>query len=173
MLRALEPEDIEILYQWENNTLLWDAGNTRNPYSRFVLKQYILNSDKDIYENKQLRLMICLRSGQTIGTVDLFDFDIHNSRVALGLYVDSAYQGKGYASQALRLVEEYVFDYLRVNQLYCHIAGSNIASRSMFEKENYAKTSLLKEWIKTTNGFQDIIVFQQFNAVYQEKKKQK
>ena len=57
-LRAVEPEDLDRLYSWENNTRLWDVGNTRNPYSRYILKQYIINSDKDIYENKQLRLMI-------------------------------------------------------------------------------------------------------------------
>ena len=75
-LRAVEPEDLDRLYAWENNPLLWDAGNTRNPYSRFILKQYILNSDKDIYETKQLRLMMDnVLTGETVGTVDLFDFD--------------------------------------------------------------------------------------------------
>ena len=85
LLRAIEPEDLDRLYAWENNPQLWDVGNTRNPYSRFVLKQYIIDSDKDIYENKQLRLMMVNRqTGETVGTVDLFDFDIHNSRIALG-----------------------------------------------------------------------------------------
>jgi len=95
-LRAVEPEDLDRLYAWENNTQLWDVGNTRNPYSRYVLKQYIVDSDKDIYESKQLRLMmVSVQTGETVGTVDLFDFDIHNSRIALGLFVDAAYQGKG------------------------------------------------------------------------------
>src|ERR1035437_8901968 len=119
-LRAVEPEDLDLLYVWENNPLLWEVGNTRNPYSRYVLKQYIIDSDKDIYENKQLRLMIVqIKTGLTIGTVDLFDFDIHNSRIALGLYVDAAFQGNGFAKSSLHLVEEYVFNYLKINQLYC------------------------------------------------------
>ena len=162
-LRAVEPEDLDKLYTWENNPLLWTVGNTRNPYSRFVLKQYILNSDKDIYETHQLRLMMVSReTGETVGTVDLFDFDIHNSRIALGLYVDAAFQGNGYAKAALRLVEDYVFNFLQLNQLYCHISESNTASRQMFEKENYETNGVLKNWIKTANGFENIIVFQRF-----------
>lgn len=172
-LRAVEPEDLDRLYTWENNSQLWDAGNTRNPYSRFVLKQYIINSDKDIYENKQLRLMIfSLKSGETVGTVDLFDFDIHNSRMALGLFVDARFQGKGFAKESLRLVEEYVFGYLKINQLYCHIAEHNAASMQMFEQEHYKKTGLLKDWIKTANGFENIVLFQQFRDVYLNRIKQ-
>ena len=164
-LRAVEPEDLDRLYTWENNPKLWAVGNTRNPYSRFMLKQYVADSHKDIYESHQLRLMIVsLKTGETVGTVDLFDFDIHNSRIALGLYVDAAFQGQGFAKSALKLVEDYVFNFLKINQLYCHISESNMASRQMFEKENYETNGILKNWIKSPEGFENIIVFQRFNS---------
>lgn len=170
-LRAVEPEDLERLYAWENNADLWDVGNTRNPYSKFALKQYISQSEIDIYESKQLRLMmVCQQTGETVGTVDLFDFDIHNSRIALGLFVDNTYQGKGYAKESLLLIEEYVFDYLKVNQLYVHIANNNFVSKLMFEKQNYEKNGVLKNWIKTVDGFEDIILFQRFRETYIQKK---
>jgi len=167
LLRALEPEDLELLYVWENDPLVWMAGNTRNPYSRFALKQYIANSVNDIYESKQLRLMIVEKqSGLAVGTVDLFDMDVHNSRVALGLFVSSIFQGKGLATEALHLTEEYVFNFLKLNQLYADIAAGNIASRNMFEKEKYEQKGILKNWIKTIDGFDDILVFQRFNPSY-------
>jgi len=166
-LRAVEPEDLDRLYAWENNTLIWDVGNTRNPYSRFTLKQYILNSGQDIYENKQLRLMmVSKKTGETVGTVDLFDFDIHNSRIALGLFVDSAHQGFGYAKESLWLVEEYVFNYLKINQLYVHISETNTASTHLFLQLNYEKNCLLKNWIKVQEGYENIILFQKFRANY-------
>ena len=169
-LRAVEPEDLDRLYAWENNTQLWDVGNTRNPYSRYVLKQYIVDSDKDIYESKQLRLMmVSVQTGETVGTVDLFDFDIHNSRIALGLFVDAAYQGKGFARESLHLIEEYVFTYLKINQLYCLISEKNTASMRMFEQEKYEKTGWMKDWIKTATGFENIVVFQQFKETYQNR----
>ena len=62
-LRALEPEDLELLYRWENNPeLLESLGNTMSPYSRYILKEYIRESHRDIFDLKQLRLMIELRS---------------------------------------------------------------------------------------------------------------
>ena len=167
-LRAVEPEDLDRLYEWENNPRLWAIGNTRNPYSRFILKQYIADSDKDIYETKQLRLMmVSVETGEAVGTVDLFDFDLHHSRIALGLFVDPAFQGKGFAKASLLLVEEYVFNFLKINQLYCHISEKNTASRLMFEKEGYESNGILKNWIKTPDEFENIIVFQRFNKNYQ------
>lgn len=162
-LRAIEPEDLDLLYKWENNPLLWATGNTRQPYSRFALKQYIQRPDETIYESGQLRLMIEEISGnRAIGTVDLYDFDIHNSRIALGLYIDETRQGKGFATEALHLIEEYVFRFLKVAQLYCHISENNTASKKMFEKEGYEQHGVLKNWIRTTKGYENIIVFQRF-----------
>lgn len=167
-LRAPEPEDLDLLYKWENNPDLWVVSNTPQPYSRYALKQYIEQCGQSIYESLQLRLMIVEKqSNTTIGTVDLFDFDIHNSRIALGLYIEASYQGKGFATEALHLTEQYIFEHLKLHQLYCHIAVNNTASCKMFEKEGYLKNGVLKNWIKSPNGFEDIIVFQKFSSGYE------
>ncbi len=57
-LRALEPEDLELLYSWENDSLVWEYSNTLTPYSKYILKTYLENADKDIFEIKQVRFII-------------------------------------------------------------------------------------------------------------------
>ena len=86
ILRALEPEDLEILYKWENDTDLWTVSNTLTPYSKYVLRQFIEESTKSIYETCQQRFMIDLaKENVTIGTVDIFDFDVTNQRAGIGI----------------------------------------------------------------------------------------
>lgn len=161
-LRGLEPEDLELLYKWENDSTIWVVGNTRAPYSRFQLKQYIASLSFDIYETRQLRLMIIDKlTSNAVGTVDLFDFEIHHSRVALGLFVVPEFQGKGYARESLGLIENYVFNFLKINQLYVQIAENNTASRKLFEN-NYELHGMLKNWIKTLDGFENILTYQKF-----------
>ena len=161
-LRALEPEDLELLYLWENDSSFWNAGNTRAPYSKFQLREYISQSKNDIYSDGSLRLMMQDKNtGNVVGTVDLFDFDLHHGRVALGLFVSEEFQGKGYASQSLKLVEDYVFNFLKINQLYVQIAESNQASRKLFEKD-YELNGFLKNWIKTPDGYDNILTYQKF-----------
>ena len=100
---------------------------------------------------------------RSIGTVDLFDFDLHHSRIALGLFVAPGEKGNGFASSALNIVENYVFNFLKINQLYCHIAATNIPSIAMFTKRNF-ESVVLRNWVRTENGFEDIVVFQQFSG---------
>ena len=81
-LRAIETGDIELLYGWENDEETWEVSHTLVPFSKYILALYIKNSDKDIYETKQLRLMIDSPKGKTVGAIDLFDYDPYNSRAS-------------------------------------------------------------------------------------------
>ena len=88
-LRAVEPEDLDALYRWENDSSLWIYGSTVSPFSRYLLKQYIENYTADITRDKQLRLIIMRKeSRQVIGAIDCFDYDITNRKAAIGLLID-------------------------------------------------------------------------------------
>jgi diamine N-acetyltransferase len=47
-LRALEPEDLEFLFQIENNESFWKVSHTQTPFSKYILKQYLENAHLDI-----------------------------------------------------------------------------------------------------------------------------
>lgn len=160
-LRALEPEDLELLYRWENDSELWEVGNTLAPYSRYILKEYIASSDRNIYESHQLRLMIEERAtGTSVGIVDLFDFEPHPNRAACGVMLDRRYQGCGFATEALRLLIEYAYTFLKLHQLYVHVPVANASSRKLFTRLGFVETGTLKDWIRTADGYSDVCVMQ-------------
>ncbi len=162
-LRALEPEDLDILYKWENDADLWNCGATIAPYSKFAIKEYIAESRLDIFQSKQLRLMIVWKdNGEPVGTIDLYDFDPMNLRAGIGILIDAAYRGKGIGKQALHLMKSYAFDILSLNQLYAHVPKQNEISLKLFSQSGYSNTACLKEWIKTSNGFEDTYLMQLF-----------
>lgn len=162
VLRAVEPEDIDFLYQCENSTQLWRYGSTTVPYSRFAIKQYIADAQNDIYTTKQLRLMICRKdTGAAIGTIDLFDFDPYHLRAAVGIAVlGDENQRHGFATQSLQLLIGYCFDFLHLHQLYCSVAADNAASLRVFEKAGFTQCGQRKEWLKSANGYIDEIEMQ-------------
>ncbi|ASB48195.1 GNAT family N-acetyltransferase [Alkalitalea saponilacus] len=162
ILRAVEPQDIDILYQWENNMEIWQAGNTLVPFSKYQLKKYIESSSLDLYQTKQLRLMIDLaaQNRSTIGMIDLFDFDPYHNRAGVGIMIHQSYRGKGYASSSLNLFIDYCFNHLGIHQLYCNIAVTNQASIELFTKNGFQKIGIRKEWLKTLKGWEDEALFQ-------------
>ncbi len=164
-LRALEPEDLELLYKWENNDSYWIISNTVSPFSKYTLKRYLENSHKNIYETGQLRLMIDhIPDKVTIGTIDIFDFDPFHKRAGLGILIaDEAYRRKGYASMALISLIRYCFETLQLHQLYCNILVNNCESMDLFKKQGFVQTGIKKDWIKTSDGYLDEYFFQLIN----------
>ena len=158
-LRALEPEDLEVLYRWENDAALWFTGNTVAPYSRYDLKQYIASAPKNIYEHGFIKLIIeRVFDGAKLGVVDLFDYDHHNSRAEVGVYIDASHRRAGYGLQAVQLITDYGLNFLHLNQLYCHIPASNAETEALFTKAGYQRTALLPSWIKTPEGYADVVM---------------
>lgn len=163
-LRALEPEDLDILYKWENDTSLWENGTTTVPYSRFTLYEYLKNYSTDIYQDKQLRLMITLNNGKVpVGTVDLFDFDPFHSRAGVGILIDKPFRGNHLATESLKLLTSYSFKFLHLHQLYTHIPEQNSISLKLFSNNGYCLCGQIKDWLKTEKGYQSIYIMQLLN----------
>ncbi len=161
ILRPLEPEDLDLLYKWENDSAIWSSGNTMSPYSRYVLKEYIAQSHLNIYDLKQLRLMIELcREGKAAGMVDLYDFDPHNKKAGVGILLDPEFQGNGIATESLRLLTEYAFSFLKLHQLYAYIAITNSRSKDLFIRSGFSVSGKMKDWISTESGFRDVFILQ-------------
>lgn len=159
-LRALEPIDVDTLYRWENDPAVWGVGSTLAPYSRKQLWDYIDSYDGDIFSAKQLRLMIALPSGETIGTIDLFDFDATNSRCAVGILIANEYRRQGYGLQALEAIANYCRTTLSLHQLYCIVGIDNIPSRALFEKAGYTASGRLRSWIRRAGTYTDAYIYQ-------------
>ena len=161
-LRALEPEDLEILYQWENDTGIWNISETLSPISRYILKKYLETAHRDIYENKQLRLIIQEKENQhPLGTLDLYDFDPFHKRAALGILIaDNTERRKGYAAEALELVCGYAFRILSLHQLYCYISEDNVASLELFKKVGFRVTGTREDWNWNGKKFVDVYTLQ-------------
>ena len=165
-LRAVEPEDLDIMYEMENDPEMWDVSSFTVPYSKYLLKQYIEGNQNDIYSDKQLRLMINRKSdNQVLGTIDIADFVPLHSRAAVGIAIHGHFRHEGYAKDALMLLCDYVFDFLKIHQLYAHISIENQDSVALFNSCGFMRTGMLIDWLKTKNGYVDAIIMQKTNTL--------
>ena len=150
-LRKIEPTDLPFLYQWENDASAWADGANHNPLSQQDLRAYIESTTGDIYRDGQLRLIIEDLSTlnfqpSTLGCIDLFDFDPRNRRAAIGMYIAPQYRGQGIGREAVRLLEEYAFDFLHLRIIYAIISTSNTACSELYRQAGYTPSSVLPSW---------------------------
>lgn len=159
-LRAIEPSDLEILYQWENDTNIWKVSDTITPLSKHVLTQYLANAHQDIFIAKQLRLII-EKDERSIGMIDLFDFEPLHQRAGIGIWIaDEGERQKGFAKEALQLLLNYAFKQLQLKQIYCNISSINKASINLFSGLDFILVGVKKDWNKTQEGWEDELLFQ-------------
>tara|TARA_B110000495_G_C23042758_1_gene626872 strand:- start:2339 stop:2857 length:519 start_codon:yes stop_codon:yes gene_type:complete len=160
ILRALEPDDIDILYDTENDKSLWKYSNTSSPFSKHILKKFIENSHLDIIEHKQVRLVLSDKNNLPFGFIDLFKYDMINKRAGVGIIIFEKYRSRGFGSISLDLIENYVKKYIPIHQLYANISSENIESIKLFEKHNYLKVGNKKDWIYYNNKYFNELLYQ-------------
>lgn len=159
-LRAMEPEDLDLLYHIENDIQLWDVGATSVPYSRYTLHDFIAHSSGDIYTDRQVRLIITDDQGQTIGLADLMNFDPRHNRAEVGLVIQRPFRCQGYAQATLPQLAHYAAHILHLHQLYAVVRSDNHVARSVFQKMGYQETVTLSDWLYDGRQYAEATVLQ-------------
>jgi len=162
VLRAMEPEDLDTLYMIENNMDLWNVGTTNVPYSRYVLHDYIAHSAGDIYTDKQVRFMIENAQKETVGIVDIVDFNPGHRRAEIGIVIQNRYRGMGYAKGALEKVIDYALKILHLHQLYAVVECDNEESVRLFNTLGFKTETKLQHWLFDGHDFHDALLMQLF-----------
>ena len=161
-IRAIEPEDLDVLYEIENDRSLWHVGTTNVPYSRYTLHDYVATSADDIFADRQVRLVMEDNDRQVVGMADLVHFDPQHQRAEVGIVVMKPHRRKGYALQTLLQLEDYALQTLHLYQLYAVIAADNVAARQLFQKAGYEHQGILRGWLRRGHQQVDAVLMQRF-----------
>lgn len=160
-LRAVESSDIDLLYTWENDTTIWQHGSTTYPFSRDILQKFIESSDFNIYTHNQLRFMIChIETKETIGIIDLYDFDPRHLRAGIGIFIAKKHRNNQYANNAIQCCINYCKSILFLQQVYAEIPNDNLISKQVFTKIGFIESGIRKQWLKTQDGYIDQTIMQ-------------
>lgn len=161
-LRALEPEDLDFLYEMENDESLWAVGCTNVPYSRQVLLDYITSATADIYVDKQVRMMVENEDGEVVGMIDLMNFDPRHLRAELGIVIKKQFSGKGMAVSAIRHLLRYAKNILHLHQIYAIVADNNEKAIKMLQTVGFQGDMTLEGWLNDGDKYRDAYFFQYF-----------
>ena len=159
-LRALELDDLEFLFEIENNRDFWEISYTILPFSKYYLEKYIKESNHDIFLEKQFRFVISIENKYPVGLIDLFDFDPINHRAGIGIVINNTQRKKGYAIKSVKLIEDFSRKNLQIHQLYVNVRIDNKISLDLFKKLGYVEIGIKKDWNYLDGQYIDEVLFQ-------------
>lgn len=159
-LRAVEQSDLDTIYLLENEIAESGSSVINQPLSRKMLWDYIESYSADIAADRQLRLMIEDTGGNTVGAIDVSDYDPVNRRGFVGISILSAHRGKKYGTAALDVLCRYCADALGMHQLAALVAADNSISRHLFAEAGFKSAGRLRSWLRRGKTYEDVLIFQ-------------
>lgn len=159
-LRAVEPDDAELLFTSENDEDSWGDSDTLAPISRKILRDYASGYKADPIGECQLRLMaVDDATGQTVGILDFYEIELLHRRSFVAIYVLPQFRRRGYALDMLEYASRYAKRRLGLDKLAARILISNEASIRLFEKACYRPCATLPEWHFSNGKYSDVLIY--------------
>lgn len=126
------------------------------------LKEQIesLKGIDDKYNNKNYYnwLIVTKDTQQIIGAIN-FNVNKKNNSVMFNYAIDNRFTCKGYMTEALISIKEFAFNKIGVHRFEGGCAIENIASKRVMEKCGLIQEGILKDYIKLSDGYHDMIMF--------------
>ncbi|MCR8968231.1 GNAT family N-acetyltransferase [Streptococcus zalophi] len=113
--------------------LQWPESFDSLDSAKEILNQFI----SDMNEEKMYELVLLDRSGEFVGSVEVFD--IKTKTPVLGIWIKKSKQGLGYAYEALRALIDYLNNLEKYDYYIYDVDVRNISSIRLVEKFNFEK----------------------------------
>lgn len=145
-LRPVTPSDVNETYcRWMNDPVVTQYLESRfHPATRESLEAYVarLKDDPD-----HLFLAIIAKDTAThIGNVKLGPINWMHRFADIGLLMgESAYWGRGIATEVITLVARHAFDELKLRKVTAGCYGTNVAAIKAFEKAGFVREGLRRD----------------------------
>lgn len=159
ILRAMEQKDAPLLQKMINSPEIEKAlGSFSLPVNEAQQREWIEN-----YRNtdKQIRLMIELENGITIGVIMLYAIDMKNGTAEVGykIMADKEQRIKGDMDAAMEGILQYAFWELRLNCVQAHTLADNERSERLLLRNGFTQEGLLRQRVYQNGSYADMKVF--------------
>ena len=158
-LRALEPEDLELLYTIENDRETWEVTSAKVCYSRYAIKQYLATQPQEINIAGEMRLVITTGEGEAVGLIDLTNYSATDRSAEIGITLLKSHRGKGHGKEAIEEIEQFAKEMLNLRMLYAHTFAGNETANKLFTSCGYQAVATLPEWQFHMGKYEDLQVF--------------
>ncbi|MBD8048864.1 MAG: GNAT family N-acetyltransferase [Clostridium argentinense] len=113
------------------------------------------SANKDLYNFA----IETLEDKKYIGGCGINNIDWKNSVVTVGIFIgDKDYQGKGYGTDAMKVLMNFIFEEMNINKIKLNVYAFNERAIKSYEKCGFKKEGLLRQEIFRQGKYNDEVV---------------
>ncbi len=159
--RALEPEDYKLISEWRHDEeITYILGGNHFFVSVEREKQWVM--DKSIGDPRNIYLAICLvEDGRMIGYTSINNIDLRNQKVEWGgtIIGDKSLWGKGYASEAAKLMLAYIFSQYPTHKCYAYCLQEHNVTEKMFISLGFHLDGVNRDDVFKNGEFKSVMMY--------------
>lgn len=146
-IRRTDIEDLEFVIRTEHD----------NDNKSFITQWTIEQHSAALTNSDCLHLVIEDLSSNLVGYAIVFGLENKNANVEL-MRLAISEKGKGYGGKSISLLQQFIFEYLEAHRLWLDVREHNNRAKSLYERLGFQFEGKLRECIKTTEGYQSLII---------------
>jgi len=174
MLREYRKEDLEHMRKWVNNSKIVD--NLSDIFLYAVPLNDTENFLNSILEGKSESKGFIIADKKTetyIGQIDLHQIDWKNRVAELGIVIGEENNlGKGYGTEAIKLMQNFVFERLNLNRLQLTVHDFNKRGINCYKKCGFKQEGRLRQKFYIDGKYSDMLYMGILKSEYEKIKKQ-
>ena len=160
-LRSVRLDDAEAIFNYRSDSITnkyqgWIPKTINDVYD-FVKNK--VSSTIDLIDTWYQFVIIKKENSELIGDIGIHFLDSDKKQVEIGCTLDKNYQGKGYATEALKETMNYLFNKLNKRRIIGSIDPKNIKSIELVERLGFRKEAHFKESILINGEWIDDLVY--------------
>ena len=159
-LRAIEPEDWETFYAWNQDT---EAARgmylMQFPQSKTAVREWAANMATRPPEHDRFFFVIENLDGEIAGSISTHECDPRHGTFGYGLGVRREYYRKGYASEAILLLLRHFFHERRYQKVTAHVFSFNEPSLRLHERLGFQQEGRLRRMFLVDGAWVDDVIF--------------
>ncbi|MFD2370543.1 GNAT family N-acetyltransferase [Brevibacillus sp. GCM10020057] len=152
------------LYKRETRRLT----GTQKHYTREQIHQYIESKAQD---SSSVLLLIARRDDdQVIGDIQIGGIDTFNRNAYIRISIENSdNQGKGFGSEAMRLMLDYGFGILNLHRIELNVFAFNERAIKAYEKLGFQREGVQRQALYYNHAYHDSILMAMLAEEYREK----
>jgi RimJ/RimL family protein N-acetyltransferase len=156
-LRPVEAEDVDMLYFCLWDTEIRRLTGTKAVFSKQQVKQFW---EAVATDRSRIDLLICLQENQQpIGELSLQEIDYQNRKAIVRIAIfDAEYHGKGYGTEAMRLLLTYGFDVLHLHRIGLDVYSFNARAIQAYKKLGFKQEGVIRDDLFYDGAYHDSIL---------------
>lgn len=155
-LRLMDQEDTDNIIRWRNSDFVRRNFIYQKPFTRQGHETWI---QEMIHTGKVIQFIIVRKDTQMpVGSVYLRDIDLTHHKAEYGVFIgERDALGKGFGTQAAKLMIQYAFGNLGLHKLMLRVLAENISAIKSYENAGFVREAYLKDEVFLEGRYKDVI----------------